>query len=210
MQKIIPAILTSDPADLRTKLTLFKGQSNWLHIDIMDNKFVPNVSVNLFELGEASQHFNLEIHLMAQNPISYFEDCKEIGAKRVVFHYEAESDVEKVKKEAEKHEFQLGLALNPSTGVQPLAVFRNILDSVLLMGVEPGAQGHEFVPSTLLKAQETRKLCPDLLLGADGGIGEENIKAMFSAGVDYAVVGSKIMNTQDPVAAFRKLEEMVQ
>ncbi|MBI1984681.1 MAG: hypothetical protein HYS60_01050, partial [Candidatus Wildermuthbacteria bacterium] len=183
---------------------------NWMHIDIMDGKFVQNASVSLFELGDAYQHFNLEIHLMVENPVGYFEDCKAIGAKRVVFHYEAEQDVGKAKKEAERYEMQLGMALNPSTEVHSLADFKQMLDFALIMGVDPGAQGKEFLSLTVEKAREAKELCPDLLLGADGGIGEENIKAMFSAGIDYAAVGSKIMHTEDPLAAFRKFEKMVE
>src|SRR3989338_6300357 len=90
MQKIIPAILTQDPADLRQKLELFQGHTKWMHIDIMDGTLVPGRTVNLFELGEASKFFNLEIHLMVADPFKYFEDCSSIGAKRVIFHREAE------------------------------------------------------------------------------------------------------------------------
>ncbi|MCH7604896.1 hypothetical protein IID24_02835 [Patescibacteria group bacterium] len=74
MQKVIPAILTADPADLQEKLQMLKENTKWVHIDIMDGKFVPNTSINLSQLGEASQHFSLEIHLMVQEPEKYFED----------------------------------------------------------------------------------------------------------------------------------------
>ncbi|MDP2664862.1 MAG: ribulose-phosphate 3-epimerase, partial [bacterium] len=83
MQKVIPAILTSDPKELKEKLELFKGKSQWMHIDIMDGKFVQNTSVSLFALEDAHELFNLEIHLMVRNPGAYLEDCKEIGAKKV-------------------------------------------------------------------------------------------------------------------------------
>ena len=96
MQKVIPAILTADSVELRDGLRVLREQTKWVHIDIMDGKFVPNTSINLFELGEANLFFNLEMHLMVENPEKYFEDCKEIGAKRVIFHAEATEDIARV------------------------------------------------------------------------------------------------------------------
>src|SRR3989338_2881311 len=136
MQKIIPAILTSDPADLRQKLKLFQGHTNWLHIDIMDGTLVPERTVNLFELGEASKFFNLEIHLMVEDPFKYFEDCFSIGAKRVVFHQEAIQVKESMLSALDSHEFQKGIALNPETSLELVRPYASKISSLLLMGIE--------------------------------------------------------------------------
>ena len=117
MQKVVPAILTADPVELSEGLKVLKSQTNWVHIDIMDGKFVPNTSINLFELGEASQFFNLEIHLMVENPEKYFEDCKEIGAKRVLFHLESTENSTAILQKMSGHGFQKGIAINPETPV---------------------------------------------------------------------------------------------
>ncbi|MBI2642568.1 MAG: ribulose-phosphate 3-epimerase [Candidatus Wildermuthbacteria bacterium] len=206
MQKVIPAILTADPKELKEKLELFKGESQWMHIDIMDGKFVPNTSVSLFALEDSHEFFNLEIHLMVQNPESYLEDCKEVGAKRVVFHTEAVENTTAFLEKAKQFEFQTAVALNPETATSP---FPAALKNVLLMAIHPGFQGQEFLPLVLQKIADTKKVFSGLLLGVDGGVKKENIQSIFQAGADYAVVGSAIMQTQDPVAAFKALEEMV-
>ncbi|HEY4510027.1 MAG TPA: ribulose-phosphate 3-epimerase [Candidatus Paceibacterota bacterium] len=209
MQKVVPAILTADPVELIEGLRVLKGEASWVQIDIMDGKFVPNTSVNLFELGEASQFFNLEIHLMVEHPEKYLEDCKGIGAKRVIFHLEAADDPEAILQKMEEHGFQKAIALNPATPVSKLAPYIQKLDAVLLMSVNPGFQAQEFIPDVLKKIPEIRGLKPDILIGLDGGINEKNIKSVFEAGADYAGVGSAIMKSSDPVAALRHLEEIV-
>ena len=209
MQKIVPAILTSDPAELREGLMVLKEQTNWIQIDMMDGKFVQNASVNLFELGEAYEFFNLEIHLLVENPEKYFEDCKAVGAKRVIFHLEATKDPEMVLREMEKYPFQRIIAINPDTSVSKLAPYLDKLDAVLLMSVNPGFQAQEFISSVLEKIPEIRKLSADISIGLDGGINTLNIKEVFDAGIDYVDVGSAIMKAENPVEALRKLEEMV-
>lgn len=201
MQKIVPAILTADPAQLKEQLGVLKGHSNWVHIDIMDGKFVPNTSISLFELGEAAQLFNLEIHLMVADPERYFEDCAAISAKRVICHWEAKPNL------SGDHPFQKGIALNPETEI-PL--FEIEPSSILLMSVHPGFQGQEFVPSVLEKVKQVREKFPEMLVGMDGALGEKNIKQAFEAGINYAVVGSKIVKAENPAQVLKSLEEMVE
>lgn len=209
MQKVIPAILTNDPKQLQEKLTLFKSHTNWFHIDVVDGIFAPNTTCNLFELGEVHQYANLEIHLMVQNPEKYFEDCRSVGAKRVVFHAEATKDLTGAGEKARSFGFQMGIAINLQTEISVIESVKNSIDSLLLMSIVPGFQGQEFIPSVLAKTREARKLFPEMLIGVDGGIGKDNIKEVFSAGASYAVVGSKIMKAENPIEALRELEEMV-
>ncbi|MBI2098688.1 MAG: ribulose-phosphate 3-epimerase [Candidatus Wildermuthbacteria bacterium] len=209
MQRIIPAILTADPAELREGLKILKGHANWVHVDIMDGKFVPNSSVNLFELGEASQIFNIEIHLMVESPEKYLEDCKSIGAKRVIFHLEAAENPAGVLQKMEEHGFQKEVGLNPSTPVSKLAPYVAQLDAVLVMSVNPGFQQQEFMPEVLSKISELRKLKQDITIGLDGGINEQTVTQAFEAGVDYACAGSAVMKSSDPMAALKHLEEII-
>lgn len=210
MQKIIPAILTSDPIDLQQKLELFRGRSSWMHIDIMDGTLVPDSTINLFELGEASKFFNLEIHLMVEDPFKYFEDCSSIGAKRVISHREAIRAGEPMLAMLDSQAFQKGMALNQETSLKLVSAYAKNISSILLMGVEPGAQGRPFDPSVLQKIKQAKELYPDLLCGVDGGIGKENIRSVFSSGAGYVAVGSEIMRAEDPLSVFQSLEEMVQ
>ena len=210
MQKIVPAILTRDPADLRQKLELFSGHTKWMHIDIMDGTLVPGRTVNLFELGEASKFFNLEVHLMVADPFKYFEDCSGIGAKRVIFHGEAVGAKEPMLSELDSYEFQKGIALNKATSLDLVAPYSKKISSILLMGIEPGAQGRPFDPVVLAKVKKVKEMYPTLLCGVDGGIGKENVQSVLASGADYVVVGSAIMQAQDPLSVFKSLEEMVQ
>jgi ribulose-phosphate 3-epimerase len=209
MQKVVPAILTADPAELQENLKVLKDHTKWVHVDIMDGRFVPNTSVNLFELGEAYRFFNLEIHLMVEHPEKYFSDCKEIGAKRVIFHAEATDNIAGVLEEMEKYPFQRAIGINPKTPVSMIASYIEKLDSVLLMSVHPGFQAQEFVGDVLSKIPEIRKIKPDITIGLDGGINETNIKNVFEAGADYADVGSAVMKAEDPTQSLTNLGHMV-
>ena len=170
MQKIIPAILTADPADLKEKLEMLKGHTNWVHIDIMDGSFVPGRTTNLFELGEASRFFNLEINLMVEEPFKYFEDCSSIGAKRVVFHAEAVRAKDSMISALDSQGFQKGVALNKTASLKLVSAYAQKISSILLMGIEPGAQGRPFDAVVLPKIKEAKEAYPDLLCGVDGGL----------------------------------------
>ena len=209
MQRVVPAILTADPKELRNDLTVLKGQTSWVQIDIMDGTFVRNTSVNISELGEASEFFNLEIHLMVQNPEKFFKDCESIGAKRVIFHLEATDNPEKVLQEMDVYSFHKSIALNSETSVSKLAPYIDRINSVLLLSVIPGFQAQEFISSVLEKIPETRSLSSKVLIGLDGGINKTNIKEIFEAGADYVGVGSAIMKAENPAESLRELEDMV-
>ncbi len=209
MQKVVPAILIADPAELLQGLRVLRGETNWVHIDIMDGKFVPNTSVSLFELGEASQFFHIEIHLMVASPEKYLEDCKGIEAKRVILHLEATQDPGALLGKMDEYGFQKGIAINPMTPVSKLAPYIEKLDTVLIMSVNPGFQEQEFIPDVLKKIPEIRKLKQNILIGLDGGINAGNIKDVFKAGADYVRVGSAVMKSADPVVALKALEDMV-
>jgi len=209
MQKVVPAILTKSSQELQTQLRTLKDHSRWVHIDIMDGKFVPAVSINLAELQEANQFFNLEIHLMVKEPEKYLQDCSAVGAKRVYFHLEGAEDPNAVLSHMEQYQFQRGIAISPETTVDQLASYVKNANAILLLSVVPGAQGSEFIPKVAEKISDIRASNEKLLIGMDGGVGELNIQDIFLKGADYVVSGSAIWKAQDPMEAFRKLEGMV-
>lgn len=206
-QKIVPAILTNDVEELRGKLALLKGESLWVHVDIMDGRFVSRVSLPLEAIEEFKGRFSFEIHLMVADPAKYFDACQAIGAERVVWHCEAVGDMDEMLKVARGYSFEVGVALRPETAASVVEPFLPRLDSVLFLGVEPGAQGNPFIPEVLEKA---RLLRGRTIVGVDGGVSMENLREVFYAGADYAVVGSAIWNTADPVESLRRMNEMLE
>lgn len=210
MQKIIPAILTDDPEELRAKLRLFRGMSSRMHIDIMDGIFVPSSSVSVRRIGDTGEGFLLDIHLMVADPLSHLESCEKIGSDRVFFHAGSARKPADVLREMERYRFQKGVALNPEVSVDEIRGVIGRIDAVQIMSVNPGAQGKAFRPSVLRKVAQVRALGFQGTIVVDGGVKKSNVLKIFEAGTDEAVVGSAIMRAADPVAAFRALERVVQ
>lgn len=191
VKKIIPAILTNNVADLQSKLQQVQGLTDWVQIDIMDGKFVDNTSISIEDVFKVKpiKDFSVEAHLMVQNPASYFLLCQENNIKRVIFHIET-FDMKNALSQAQKFSFQKGLALNPETPIKEIIPYIDKIDVAVLMSVNPGLQGQEFILETLQKISELKKIAPRLPIEVDGGINLNNIKMISEAGADYLVVGS--------------------
>ncbi|MFA6304315.1 MAG: ribulose-phosphate 3-epimerase [Patescibacteria group bacterium] len=209
MKKIIPAILTNDVEDLKTKLVQLKGLVDWVQIDIMDNIFVPNQSIGVAELKSISHAFNLEAHLMVEQPEKYFHDCLEAGFKRVIFHVECCHDLAMVFNEAKNYGFEIGIALNPETPIEHVLPFLDKVKLVLFLTVHPGFQGQEFIPEVMLKIKKLKEMHPEILLAIDGGLKLENIQLAASSGADYLCVGSGVFKNGDPIQNLKQLNEAV-
>lgn len=206
MKKIIPAILTNDVEDLKTKLSQLAGLVDWVQIDIMDNLFVPNQSINVAELKNISHAFNLEAHLMVEQPEKYFHDCLEAGFKRVIFHVECCPDLNYIFKEAAGYDFEIGMALNPETPVEHVLPYLNKVKLVLFLSVHPGFQGQEFITDVLAKIQKLKQEHPEILLAIDGGLKLENIKLAASSGADYLCVGSGVFKKGEVIQNLKDLQ----
>ncbi len=163
LPKIVPAILTSDIKDLKTKLEKLNGLSDWVQIDILDGKFINNKTIELKDLGKIKRvkKFNLEAHLMVENPEKYFKECQKLKIKRVIFHQEASRNLREILSESEKFKFKTGIALNPRTPITKIKPYLNQIDLVLLMGVNPGFQGQKFIPSVLNKIKNLKKMASE-------------------------------------------------
>jgi len=210
MLKIIPAILTKDPKDLEDKLKRLKGLVDWVQIDILDGKFVNNKSIQIKDLPLAvAKSFNLEIHLMVQNPENYFEECHKIGIKKVIFHLEAVKNLEHILKIINKFNFQKGIALNPKTNIAKIQPYLNHVDSVLLLGVNPGFQGQKFISEIILKIKALKKNAPKIKIEVDGGINLSNIKKIAKAGADYVVIGSALLKSKDVKNRLKQFKEKI-
>lgn len=211
MKTIIPAILTNDLSDMESKLKKLQGLTNWVQIDIADGKFVNNTSVTLEDISKIDciRDFFLEAHLMVKNPEIYFLACRAIKIKRVIFHYEAVDNFKKVLSEAEKFNFQKGIALNPKTPIEKIKPYVSKLDAILLMSVTPGFQGQKFIYKVLEKIKALKKIAPQVKIEVDGGVNLSNIKMISNAGADYIAVGSNLFESKNIKERLKKLQSKI-
>jgi len=212
MAEIIPAILTSDETDLQNKINQLAGLVDWLQIDIMDGRFVPEVSVTPGAVAKISlpKNLNLEFHLMVENPLNFLTAGQLNQVRRIYFHLEplkGEAAVKAVLAKIDSLGLEKGIAINPETPIEKLAPYLDRLDAVMLLSVIPGKQGQGFIPEILEKVKALKKLSPRTKIAVDGGIGQENILSIALAGADYLAVGSAVVKNDNPGQALAKLRQ---
>jgi len=205
LSQIIPAILTDAPKALESMVRQAETFANWMQLDIMDGKFVPSKSITHEDISEISTTLGWEAHLMVNEPEKYLANFKNVGAKKVVFHYEATQQPREVILQARKLELKVGIAINPDTPVSDILSLVDDLDSVLFLSVYPGFYGKEFIPEVLDKITEFRTTVPYLETGIDGGIKESNIARITRCGVDCIYVGSAIFLQENPAESYNRL-----
>jgi ribulose-phosphate 3-epimerase len=203
--KIVPAVLTEDPGALETMVRQAESFTSYVQFDIMDGRFVPSRSITAEHLATLSTKLDWEAHLMVEGPEDYLEDFQHAGASRVVFHYEAASSPREVISHARELGLGVGLAVNPETQVSAILPLASEVDSVLLLTVNPGFYGSQFIPEALEKVVELRRAQPKVEIGVDGGIKENNIAQIAQVGVDVIYVGSAIFLQPQPDESFRRL-----
>ncbi|MFG1926160.1 ribulose-phosphate 3-epimerase [Cryptosporangium sp. NPDC048952] len=218
---VAPSILSADFARLAEAAASVAGRpgtpgADWLHVDVMDNHFVPNLTLGLpvVKSIKATTDIPLDCHLMIDDPARWAPGYAEAGAHNVTFHAEAADDPAAVGRDLRKAGAKAGLALKPGTPLEPyLEILRNF-DTLLVMTVEPGFGGQEFMAEVLPKVTEARKRVEtghlELRIEVDGGINADTIHAAAEAGADTFVAGSAVYNADDParaVAALRALAD---
>lgn len=202
--KIVPSILSGDFGNLAASAQRAeKSGADALHIDIMDGHFVPNLTLGpqaVLAIRQATQLF-LDVHLMIYNPFDFIERFVQAGANRITFHLEATEDVADTLRFIRRCNIQAGLALCPDTSVELLPKYLDQCDVVLIMTVNPGFGGQEFMPDVLekiefiAKACETRKLPTEIQV--DGGINLKTAKSCVQSGANILVSGSFLYQAQD-------------
>ena len=213
MIKISPSILNADFGNLNSQIELInKSDADWIHLDIMDGVFVPNLSFG-FPVIQAVQKIArkpLDIHLMIVSPDRYIERYAEVGAYMLTVHYEACTHLHSTIQQIKNQGVKAGVALNPHTDVNCLKPILSDLDMVLIMTVNPGYGGQKFIPNAYDKIRELRLLSekynPNLLIQVDGGISTDNIKDLADAGVDVFVAGTFVFRSKDPVNTIKLLK----
>ena len=204
MVKIAPSILSADFSKLGEDIkAIDKGGADFIHIDVMDGSFVPNISFG-FPIMKSIRKLTdkvFDVHLMIDNPSNYIDDFIAAGADLITVHYEADRHIDRTINYIKSKGIMAGVALNPGT---PVSVLKNLipsLDMVLIMSVNPGFGGQKFITYSLDKIKEvkelSRKLNPELLIQVDGGIGSSNAKEVIEAGGNVLVAGSAVFNGGD-------------
>ncbi len=210
INRIVPAVLTEDPAALVSMLKQAAAFTDWVQIDVMDGVFVPSTSITATDIGTAMVKTEWEAHLMVCNPEMYLDEFHSAGAKRIVVHYEAVKDTAaEVIGNIKSMGMQAGLAVNPETRISELGPnLVKRLDSVLFLSVHPGFYGAKFIPEVLGKIGLFRSSYPEIIIGIDGGIKSSNIIEVSRCGVNEICVGSAVFSQPDPAASFRELTRL--
>jgi len=214
---IAPSILSANFAKLGEEVdAVLKAGADWVHFDVMDNHYVPNLTIGPMVCEALRKHgvtAPIDVHLMVQPVARLGPDFAKAGASLITFHPEASAHVHRIVQLIKSHGCQAGLVLNPATPVEVLDYVLDELDMVLLMSVNPGFGGQSFIPSALDKLRRVRGMIDRsgraVRLEIDGGVKAENIAEIAAAGADTFVAGSAIFNAPDYADVIARMKSAV-
>lgn len=208
--KISTSILNTKDR-VKAVIELNKTNTSYIHIDVMDGIFVSNTQFNTIKeidaINMVSKH-KLDIHLMVENPIEYIEQLGNMNIEYITFHLEVEKDIKQIISKIKEKKYKVGISIKPNTGIKKIKPYIKDIDLILVMSVEPGKGGQEFLPSTLEKINNLKKLISknnsNILIEVDGGINNKTITKLDN--VDIAVVGSYVINSDN---YYNKIENLL-
>ena len=212
---VSPSVLASDFANLQSEVEMLNQSSaEYIHIDIMDGMFVPNISFGFPVCQAINTHATkpLDFHLMIENADAYLEDCKASGAEIISVHQEACPHLHRTVQIIQELGCKAGVVLNPATPIATLNDILPELDLVLIMSVNPGFGGQKFISSTVDKVTRLKALAndlnPELIIEIDGGVTTANAKSLYNAGADMLVAGSFVFKSSNPIDTIQSLKDV--